>query len=263
MVSIGPLSPKRYCSYSCAFCYVNADFASYPTVAVDEIVQFLHSRRKDFDIIYVSGDTDSLAHPRTEKGINLIEKCAELGTDVLFTTRAPLGESDMDRLGLIGAKLRKSGKTLFGCVSICRLRSAPHLEPHPIPEPERRLEVLAGLHERGVTAVLAIRPFLPVVPIAEYVELVEKAAKWADIVLGETWYADVKGMLEARVLAGESALGLEFQEKRMDFDSNDAIWKVWPGSEIEIAVTEVCNRLDIPFFMRSRPAIEYMRQKIR
>lgn len=261
MVSLGPLSSKRYCSYRCAFCYVNADFASYPRVPVDEIVQFLYGRRGDFDIVYVSGDTDSLAHPRTREGIDLIERCGALGVDVLFTTRAPLGKSDLDRLGAIGEDLRRKGRILFGCVSICRLRSAPHLEPPPIPAPERRLEVLAELRERGITAVLAMRPFLPVVPTAEYVELVEMAAKSVDVVLGETWYADAGGVLEAQVLAGESRLNLEFEAKRMDFDKNQALWKVWPGSEIERTVAEVCKRLEIPFFMRSRPAIEYVRGK--
>jgi radical SAM superfamily enzyme YgiQ (UPF0313 family) len=61
MVSLGPLSAKRYCTYNCGFCYVHADFTRYPTKTNDEVVSYLRTRRNEFDIVYVSGDTDSLA----------------------------------------------------------------------------------------------------------------------------------------------------------------------------------------------------------
>src|ERR1700733_8971399 len=190
MVSLGPLSPKRFCSYACAFCYVHADFSRYPSLPVERILEYLGNRAGDFDIVYVSGDTDSLAPPRAEMGLELIDALAGLGTDVLFTTRAPLDTSQLDRLASTSQKLKDKGKILFGCVSISRLRSAPHLEPKPVPSPERRLEVLRGLHERGIVSVLAMRPFLPVIPASEYVELAELATPFVDVILGEVWYAD-------------------------------------------------------------------------
>jgi DNA repair photolyase len=259
MVSLGPLSPKRFCTYACTFCYVHVDFASYPSLPPERIVEYLRSRREEFDIVYVSGDTDSLSPPRTETGLELIDALTDLGTDVLFTTRAPLDEHHLDRLASTNRKLEAQGKILFGCVSISRLRSAPHIEPKPVPPPERRLEVLRGLHERGIVSVLAMRPFLPVVPPAEYVELATLAQPFVDVILGEVWYADKGGVLEKQVLGTAGSSGLVFVEHEMDFDSNSAIWKVWEATDVRIAVEAYCKKAKIPFFMRSAPAIEYIR----
>lgn len=262
MVSLGPLSPKRFCTYACAFCYVHADFASYPSLPPDKIVKYLKSKSGTFDIIYVSGDTDSFAKPRTEMGIDLLEALISLKVDVLFTTRAPLGEVELDRLGEINRALRKNGNLLFGCVSISRLRSAPHIEPKPVPSPEERLDVLRGLHERGIVSILAMRPFLPVIPVSEYVELARLAAPYVDVVLGEVWYADKGGLLERQVLGKEGSKLERYDEHRMDFDDNDAFWKVWEGNEVRDAVAACCAEESIPFFMRSRPAIMHIRKTL-
>ncbi len=260
MVSLGPLSPRRFCTYACAFCYVHAGFSKYPSMSVTEIREYLAKETGRFDIIYVSGDTDSLAAPRTEKGLELVDALATLGTDVLFTTRAPLEEKHLDRLASTSRALQRGGKTLFGCVSISRLRSAPHLEPQPVPAPERRLEVLKGLYERGVVAVLALRPFLPVVPPEEYVEIAARAAQFVDVVLGEVWYADADGVLERQVL-GRNPTRVEFKEHEMDFDSNRVKWKVYEGEQARASVAAYCAGVNVPFFMRSGPAVEYVRAK--
>jgi DNA repair photolyase len=260
MVSLGPLSPKRFCTYACAFCYVHADFGSYPSLPVEKIVEYLSERAGEFDIVYVSGDTDSFSPPRTEMGLELIDALASLGTDVLFTTRAPLDETHLDRLASTNQRLKDQGKILFGCVSISRLRSAPHIEPKPVPTPERRLEVLRGLHERGIVSILAMRPFLPVIPASEYIELAALAKPFVDVILGEVWYADAAGLLEKQVLGTASVPGVVFEEHKMDFDNNDAIWKVWEGTDVRVSVETFCTNANIPFFMRSGPAIEYIRR---
>jgi hypothetical protein len=259
MVSLGPLNRRRFCTYACAFCYVHADFASYPSMSPDKITEGLAKRAKDFDIVYVSGDTDSLAPGRTNKGLELIELLSTLGTDVLFTTRAPLSEMDLDRLASINARLKARGNLLFGCISISRLRSAPHIEPPPVPSPERRIKVLSGLKKRGIISVLAMRPFLPIIPVSEYVELARLATPHIDVILGEVWYADRGGLLEKMVF-GEHAPSIEtYLEHKMDFDDNDKMWKVWEGTEVRKAVASYCDAAGIPFFMRSRPAVLHFR----
>ena len=260
MVSLGPLSPRRYCTYACAFCYVQADFASYPSLSIDEIVHYLKKHAGEIDIVYVSGDTDSLAPPRTNRGLELLEALATLRTDVLFTTRAPLETAELDRLAVLNERLKRQNNILFGCISIPRLRSAPHLEPPPVPSPERRLQVLRGLHERGIVSVLTMRPFLPVVPVEEYVELVRLAVGYSDVVLGEVWYADKGGVLERQVLGEVGVAGLTFEEHRMPFDRNPAVWKVWEAKEVRERVEDYCSRAGIPFFMRSRPAVLHVRE---
>ena len=64
MISLGPLSPKQHCPYRCAFCYVQDDFDSYASFDIDTIITYLKENADKYNIIYVSGDTDSFAPPR-------------------------------------------------------------------------------------------------------------------------------------------------------------------------------------------------------
>ena len=69
MVSLGPLTGSTYCTYKCRFCYVNGPYAKYSHRSPEEIIDWLTSRRDLYNIVYVSGDTDSFAPPRTADAI--------------------------------------------------------------------------------------------------------------------------------------------------------------------------------------------------
>lgn len=170
MVSLGPLTSKRYCIYRCPFCYVNAGFASYASLNVQEIKNWLEHHRGAFDVIYISGDTDSFAHPRTDAGLALLRELLEFNVDLLFTTKAVFNVQQLNILSDISKSLAKREKLLFGCTSVAQL-NFPHLEPHPIEPPLRRIEQLKIFKSLGIVSVLAMRPFLPIVPISEYLEI--------------------------------------------------------------------------------------------
>lgn len=263
MVSLGPLSEKKYCTFSCAHCYVQADFVKYPSWAVSEIHRFLIERRSEYDIVYISGDTDSFARPRTEEGMELLEKVVSIGCDVLFTTRAVLDKENTDQIIELSRLCRTNGQLLIACVSISRLRSAPHIEPPPIPSPQERLRFLQALHSRGVDTVLAVRPFLPVIPPEEYAEIVELTAGHVDAVLGEAWYFDSEGRLEDRVLGTGTRVLSDIKMEKMDFNKSEVKWKVFEGNEAALVVEGACAKLGIPFFMRSGPAIAMLRARRR
>src|SRR5258706_9777095 len=110
MVSLGPLSPKKYCTYSCPFCYVRTDFLSYASMSIPEIISWLRNCQQPFDIIYVSGDTDSFAPPRTSRGIELLEELCEFNVDLLFTTRFVFAPEHLERLFQIRKHLTNKKK---------------------------------------------------------------------------------------------------------------------------------------------------------
>lgn len=258
MVSLGPLSKKKYCPFSCPFCYVDAGFLSYATMTIQETVNWLESHKEKFNIIYVSGDTDSFAPPRMDQGVELLEALSSFNVDLLFTTRAILKDQHLLRLKTLKEKLSKNGKLLFGCVSIAQLHHN-YLEPRPISLPQDRIEQLNTFKILGLVSVHAMRPFLPVVPPEEYLELVDLVKDKTDIILGEVWYADKSGILENSVFKGIIPDHLEYVEHEMDFDENTSIWKVYESKEVEKAVAKKCSEINIPFFMRSAPAIEWAR----
>lgn len=260
MVSLGPLTRHRYCIYKCPFCYVDAGFLKYPSWEIPQIIEWIKSVRDPYDIIYVSGDTDSFGPPRAQQGVDLLRELLQFGVDLLFTTRAPLDDEHLVQLETINANCRANGRLVFGCVSVAQLHH-PYLEPRPIPPPHNRIAQLGRFRDLGLVTVLAMRPFLPVVPIEEYLEIITLSKKHANVVLGEVWYADQAGKLEARVFPTTPA-DYPFVLKKMDFDENKEVWKVFEGREIEASVSRLCAELDLPFFMRSRPAIEWARRNL-
>lgn len=260
MLSLGPLSKGKYCTYSCPFCYVGGDFLSYASLTVDEIVEWVASVQEPYDVIYVSCDTDSFAPPREAEALALLHRLSQLGVDLLFTTRAVLSDTTVAHMEKIAASMARGDRTLIGCVSLAQL-SVPHLEPHPIPSPQERLAQLGRLRAAGLQTVLALRPFLPNVPLDDYRELVRLGAPEAMVVLGGVWYHDRAGVMQDAVLQGQRFERAEADSilRRMDFDSNDAEWQVYEGDEAERAVRQACEESGVPMFMRSRPAIEWLR----
>lgn len=258
MISLGPLSNKKYCTYSCPFCYVEAGFTKYIKLDEDEIIDWLVQNRDSYNIVYISGDTDSFAPPRTESAINLLNRLTKLKVDLLFTTRYVFDLQELQRIIEINEKLNSQNNLLFGCVSISQLRT-PFIEPKPIPSIQERFNQLAIFKKRGIVSVLAMRPFLPITPYEDYAELVDNASGRVDLILGERWHSDFGGILENKIMI-KSNPDYTIEETEMDFDNNQKKWRVWKNSKLENQIKEKCNMLNIPFFMRSKPAVEWYKK---
>lgn len=258
MISLGTLTDRKYCPYDCAFCYVKSGFSKYAKMEISDIIEFLQNYKERYDIVYISGDTDSFAPPRTQKAIELVKRISEsINTDILFTTRTVFSKEDLKKLTEISNYMKNKKYKLIACVSISRLFSADWIEPYPIPSPERRIETLKNLKENGIFTMLATRPFLPVITAGEYIEIIKETQKYVDAVLGEIWYADDK--LIKSVCKNVNIEKIDFKEKEMDFDNNHKSWKCYEAKETVDEVTKYCKENHIPFFMRSKPAVEYIR----
>lgn len=267
MISIGALADKQHCSYRCAFCYVQDDFSSYAKLNVDEIIKFLKEKREYYEIIYVSGDTDSFAPPRTKKGLELLYRVAiEIDCDLLFTTRAVFSEGDYKMIHRIADEQKRTKNEFYACISITRYSDdVAYLEPDPIPTPNARIAILKRLKEIGVTTVLAMRPFLPVVNKNDYLTIIEKSKEFVDIVLGECFYFIRDGKIQNRVFPNGIPERIEkelLHNQKMEFDNNSSQWEVWDAKEYYEVIKKRCEELNIVFSMHSDDAIfEYLHRK--
>lgn len=258
MISLGPLTNKKYCPYSCSFCYVKSGFMKYMKLEIEDIIEFLKKNRDLYNIVYISGDTDSFAPPRTEKAIELIKRISEsIEVDITFITRAIFNDDNLNELKKINDFMKCRNYKLIASISISRLYSAKYLEPYPIPSPEERIEILKKLKDKGLYTILATRPFLPMIHPNEYIEIIKKSKDYVDAVLGEIWYADEKLIKE--VCNDCDIQKIDFTEKTMDFDNNNKVWKCYKAKDTVEEVTKYCKENKIPFYMRSYPAIEYIR----
>lgn len=260
MVSLGPVKHRNYCTFSCPFCYVQGPFPRYQrTTEPTEVVAWLEQRRDQFDTVYVSGDTDSFAPPRTEKALELLAGLLPLGCTILFTTRHLFDVRQRAALEEVASNYRAAGVQLIGCVSISQLHH-PLLEPTPIASPEHRIEQLRWMRESGFVSILTIRPFIPGVPASEYAEIATRGADAADLVLGGDWYVDPAGIILTRT---EQALGVEIDspsaKQSLDFTEDGTVWHVYTHPAARQAVSQVCREKGVPFFMRSDPALFHVR----
>lgn len=267
MVSLGPLNNIRTCPYNCAFCYVQDGFIPYAQKNNDDIVDFLVRYRKEYEIVYVSGDTDSFAAPRKSNGISLLQQIAEkIHCDLLFTTRTTFCDSELLEIAKVVKTLEKKKNKLFSCISITRYSDiVGYLEPAPIPSPDERIGTLRKLHNVGAVTVLALRPFLPVVPNNDYLTIIQIAKDFVDIVLGETFYFRCGGSIEKRVFPQgmPSKILDELKYGKMDFNSNQKDWAIWESELLENQISEYCKKNNIIFAMRSSNAIAEYKAKVK
>jgi DNA repair photolyase len=160
------------------------NFAKYPKMEIPYIIEYLKEHRNEYNIVYISGDTDSFAPPRTEEGLALLRGIAEtIDTDITFTTRFVFSEEQLKKLLYIYQIVKEKGHLLIASVSISRFSSGEHLEPKPIPSPQARIAFIKALKKLNIPTFLALRPFLPLIPAEEYFEIITQCEGNVDAVL--------------------------------------------------------------------------------
>lgn len=248
MVSLGPVSPKRHCPFRCPFCYVESPaFVKYDALSVADVVAWVEGRLSDVRVIYVSGDTDSFAPPRTAQGLSLLEALAELDRDLLFTTRYVFdSDDDWKRLTSIAARVRKAHRTPIACVSVCQT-SQSRFEPPPIRPSRERIQQLGRLGVSGWSPVLAMRPILPEVPATDFKEILTLATPHTRYALTADYYFDPDSP------QWRPANYTATQEGRLYFDIGTyANWqRITPSEDVMAVIRETAAQLGIQLFDRS------------
>ncbi len=190
MISIGPLTDKNHCSFKCPFCYVKSEnYQRYTNWDLSKTISWLENNSELIDIIYISGDTDSFAKPRTAKGIELLNAISFLKKDILFTTRFVFNEKELNSLSTISNRIIQNGNLAISCTSICQL-TCPNLEPRPIRPPSERIQQLKNFKNAGWLPILSMRPLLPQVPLDDYEKIITWASKYTSYCLISPYYYD-------------------------------------------------------------------------
>jgi DNA repair photolyase len=225
------------------------------------LLAWLKGRLEEFDTVYVSGDTDSFAPPRTYQGLALLEALLVLKKDVLFTTRAVLSADARNRMSSIASEYQQAGLRLIACISISQL-SHPELEPPPIPSPGKRIEQMSYLKKLGLVTALTIRPFIPGIDPSEYASIASLGARAADVIIGGDLYSDFKGIVRDRIeSAGLSMAGEADSIGPLYFSTNESHWFTHKHPAAEGAVAAAAAHAGVPFFMGSEPAIDFIRSQ--
>jgi DNA repair photolyase len=259
MISLGPLSSTKHCPYSCLFCYVPNGFLKYASLDIREICCFLEENKDKYKIIYISGDTDSFAPPRLQKGLALLETVAsEFSKDILITTRISMDANIIGYLNRIKRTLAEKGKNLFICISISSPVGDRRIEPLPIPSIESRIETLTLLKKNGFYSILALRPFLPIYYSEDYFKIIDLLKDSVDAILGEVWYHDVNHKMWYKLTNTHVVSRGVSRRVNLPFNISEIEWEEWNDPQMENDIENRCKALNIPFYMNSTSAIDYL-----
>jgi hypothetical protein len=247
MVSLGPLSKRRYCTYRCPFCYVNGDFDRYANRSPGEICDWLSARRAEFNIVYVSGDTDSFARPRTGAGLRLLEELTDLDVDILFTTRYAFEPEEMESLARIAKVQRLRSRLFVGCISALGVDRFD-LEPRPVPSAEMRLASLEEFAKIDVVPVLALRPLMPTMSAQDVLNLLNAAPASLRHV--------VSGWLYLNPNSTSTAGTIETHPTVLDFDIGQHSVTEYRNEGLMTFLHQECDKRGIRCYLRS-PSLIY------
>ena len=262
MISLGPISSNKHCPYSCLFCYVPNGFLQYSSLEIPDICKYLEAHKDEFETIYISGDTDSFAPPRSDKGMSLLKRLAkEFHKDILITTRVNMDDSMVNDLLNIKNILASRNKYLYVCISISTPDDNLIIEPLPIPTVDCRIETLKRLKNAGIISILAMRPLLPIYQTDDYIRLIDTCSSSVDLILGEVWYHDpCLKMWEA--VTGEAKIHRGTSKRtQLPFDGSNREWEEWSDHQMVKEITNYCESRNIPFYMESSCALNYLRSR--
>lgn len=264
MISLGPLTSNKHCPYSCLFCYVPNGFLQYESIGISKICEYLRNHEDDFEIVYISGDTDSFAPPRLQEGLELLETVAnKFNKDILITTRMAMDADIIERLQKISKLLLKKNRKFFVCISISSPDGNQKIEPPPIPSIASRIDTMTSLKKNGIYSILALRPFLPIYSSEDYIRIINLLKDSVDVILGEVWYHDINYEMWRR-LTGSNEVNRGVSKKvTLPFNISEKEWEEWRDSQMEKEIADYCRNLNIPFFMDSSSAIKYLNTKVK
>ncbi|MCX6803298.1 MAG: radical SAM protein [Candidatus Diapherotrites archaeon] len=242
------------CCFDCKYCYTfSKNFDNFTKRSAKEIFKALQKLDcKKFDTIYLSCDMEPFVNEK--EAVKLIMLLSGLGKNIHFTTKKVLSKSTLNSLVKINNALQKKGCLLIPAVTIAAMKSASFLEPAPIPSVEDRINFIKTLSKCGFKVIFAMRPFLPVVGLEEYKGLIDLVKNDVACVLGGIFYFDSEGVIEGRIGCKINLC----EESLMDFVDNYSKWYVYSGEKEREFVNAYCAKNNIKFFMRSKPAINYI-----
>lgn len=249
------------CPYHCKHCYTYDLEKREGSRTISEIVDSI--KNEEFDIIYVSQKKENFVFP--DEGLSLCEELFEhYRTDIIAITRNVFDEKQLKRLKTINQKMIKEGKRFFLAVSIPALESARVTEELSIiPSPEERIDFLRRASKEGISTILVIRPLYPetIIKIEEILNLVDKCKEF------------VSCILSSGLVVNESILDrLGYKEDDFSYvndGKSDYLVGAIEGNMKYIDVKKelemirlYCQKLGVPFFEHSIPAINYIKEVI-
>jgi DNA repair photolyase len=216
------------CNYGCNYCYIyEPGFKGFPINRAKEIVSTLDSLPKEVKLIQCGYDNEFFINEN--EALELIKGISDRGLNLSFSTKKDLSLETISELGKINDNM-EIPQYMIACVSILGFDTARKLEPNA-PDPEKRVETIHRLYERGIKTLVYLRPLLPEIPDHEIEEVFSKTIGFCDgYVVGKAIYDS----RNSRGLTSET-------KKRFEWSLDQRKWSEFTDPR----VSELARRPDV------------------
>lgn len=244
------------CPYDCKHCYVQGLDRGDKRRSINELIGSIEDEQ--FDIIYLSQKYENFFCEQAgfELSKSLYEKYRK---DIYIITRCELSEDTITKLSELNTQMLENGHHLMIGVSFCAYQSYRKSESEMCPEPERRINCLRNLHNKGIATILLLRPIFPdkFIPVKEVQGIIYNAADYCDCIISSGLIASPKIM---------DRLGIDYEHTKFlekgdssyldDIDDEEFSF-LDVEDEIEV-IKETAETVGKPFFRHSMLALNYI-----
>lgn len=249
------------CPFGCLHCYTFHDqFKTSPDLSIEGLVQSVSNKK--FNTIYISGYNENFSNP--DNGLDLTEQIFnKYKCDILFTTRNTFNSKQISRLVKLNNRMKSFGKMLYACVSIPAYNSYKKIENNPkIPSPKERISFINDMGSKGLCTFLTLRPLFPdqFIPTDEVAKIIEQCSPLATAVISSGI------VLDNNIINKLSGFPKEIKVSDAPLMTclNQSYEVQYVDVENELnSLRDTCNKLNVPFFTDSIPAVQYAKKNFR
>jgi len=244
------------CPMNCKHCYT-FELDKKRETKTSDIIKNIESC--EFDVIYVSQSYENFFDG--QKGIAL---CTDLYNkykkDIVIITRSYLNDEIIKMLYDLNETMKINAHQLYLIVSLSARQSYGVTETVDIcPSPKQRISNLERAFNKGIKTILLLRPLFPnnIIPILESVSVIDETKTFINAVISS-----------GLILTDKILDRLELNKNDFNYFENgdseylkdldkETVKYVDIEKEMHL-VQSYCELIEIPFFMHSMPAINYL-----
>ncbi len=167
---------KLSCPLECTYCFaeeMSQEQSRKVAYLNEQQFELLQNLPEHIRLIMLGCDTEFFQNK--QESLRILEILSTYGRDISVITKLSLPEGFVDALGEINVRMQENGNIFSFSISLpCLDESLLEKYEPRVPHPEKRIETLSSVFQRGIPTTTAIRPLLPDVSDHELEDIINK-----------------------------------------------------------------------------------------
>jgi len=244
------------CPLECTYCFVNDMTTNQKrnvAYLTEKQIELLENLPPEINLIMLGCDTEFFQNK--QEAIKILRKLSKFGKDISMITKIPVAETLLDEIVEINKVMKESGNVLSVSISIPCISEEMNKKYEPkVPSPQRRIDTVKMIADKGIPTMLAIRPLLTDISNQELQEIINLTK---DYVLG--YYSGPLYLNDDRILKllPETVVEEEAMQPHWMLDGN-TFKEVLKYGQMDY-LKRIVSEANKPFFEGAAEGMEFIR----